>query len=353
VSELCRHFGVCGGCAYQDLPDDDYRKLKRSIVVDALAKHGLSDFEVAELVEVPPGTRRRASFKIAKVADSTRVGFHAAASHDIVDMHECRILTPSLFAFVADLRSLMHAMLADAEKAEAFVVEAANGIDVAIRWKRKMSPQTISEIARWARPLSLARVSVNGETNYVDEAPYVNLGPARVVLPVEGFLQPTEEGQKILQVFVIDAAKGAKSAADLFSGCGTFALSLARSARVHAVESDASALSALAAGARMASGLKPVTTERRDLFRQPLTPPELERHDVVVLDPPRVGAIAQVREMAKSKLRRIAYVSCNAETFARDAKLLVEAGFRPGSVIPVDQFLWSSHIELAATFTRA
>ncbi len=171
-------------------------------------------------------------------------------------------------------------------------------------------------------------------------------------VPSEGFLQPTREGEAVLQEHVVKALSGAKNIADLFAGVGTFALAIAPWSKVHAVESSAGALAALGDAARRTAGLKPVTTERRDLFKRPLSAAELNRFDAVVLDPPRAGALAQIDQLAQSKVGRIAYVSCDAASFARDARVLVDAGFLIGPVVPVDQFLWSEHIELVASFAR-
>lgn len=352
ASTLCRHFGTCGGCAYQDLPDDAYRALKRSSVVDALAHHGFGDATVEEVAEVKPGTRRRAAFKAAKSSGAVRLGFHAAASHDIVDMQECGVITPSLFALVAGLRAMMTDLLDDGQKAELFVTETQNGADVAIRWSRAITTAITSAAARWAQRLKLARLSANGEPLIELAPPVVTFGTAEVTLPFDAFLQPTQEGEAVLQAKVLAGTKGAKSVVDLFAGAGTFALTLAQSARVHAVEAERPPLDALAASARATSGLKPVTIEKRDLFKVPLGPIELNKFDAVVLDPPRVGANAQAKELAKSKIRRIVYVSCNPQSFARDARTLVDGGYRMGTITPVDQFLWSSHIELVAAFTR-
>jgi 23S rRNA (uracil1939-C5)-methyltransferase len=351
-ASLCRHFGTCGGCTYQDMPDEAYRAFKRGAVVYALASHGLGEASIAEIVEVPPHSRRRAAFKCAKADGKTLFGFHAAQSHAIVDMRECRILTPTLFGLVAGLRDMMAALLAEGEKAELAVSESAGGADVAIRWSRKLNSRIVSDIARFATELKLARVTANGETMVELATPSATFGRAQVALPVDAFLQPTRLGEAVLQEKVLAGVSGAKSVADLFAGCGTFALVLAEKMRVHAVETDGAALDALEAAARAAQGLKPVTVERRDLFKLPLAGAELARFDAVVLDPPRVGANAQAKELAKSKIRRIVYVSCNPASFARDASILVREGFRMGTVTPVDQFLWSSHIELVASFTR-
>ena len=352
MTALCRHFGTCGGCAYQDLPDDAYRALKKANITDALLKHGFADAVVEDVVEVKPGTRRRAAFKAAKIDGAVRLGFHAAASHDIVDMQECRVLTPSLFALLAGLRGMMADLLDEGQKGELFVTETQNGADVAIQWSRPRNPATTAAIARWAQRLNLARVTANGEPIVELAPPVVAFGNAKVTLPYNAFLQPTAEGEAVLQEKVLAGVKKAKSVADLFAGAGTFALVLAQVARTHAVETDGAALDALAAAARATSGLKPLTVERRDLFKVPVGPTELARFDAVVLDPPRVGASAQAKELARSKIRRIVYISCNPQSFARDARTLVDGGYKLGTITPVDQFLWSSHIELVAAFTR-
>jgi 23S rRNA (uracil1939-C5)-methyltransferase len=349
---ICRHFGTCGGCTFQDMPDDAYRALKRSFVVDALAQHGLESVEVDSVVAVKPATRRRAVLKIAKRGGEVRAGFHAAQSHAIVDMHECLVLTPRLFALVGQLRELFAVLLNDGEDVEAHATDTDTGPDIALRWSRKLTPAISAELARWAQAHKIARVTLNGNIATEFAAPAVAFGKARVNLPPESFLQPTREGETVLRDKVVAAIKNAKAVADLFAGSGTFTFPLAQKARVHAVELDKPALAAIAAAARATQGLKPIATEARDLFKVPLSGDELTPYEAVVLDPPRAGAQAQARALAASKVRRIAYVSCNAETFARDARILVDGGYKPGAVTPVDQFLWSSHIELVAAFAR-
>jgi 23S rRNA (uracil1939-C5)-methyltransferase len=352
VSALCRHVGDCGGCTLQELPHAEYRAQKRAQVVRALARHAV-EAEVAEIAEVAPRTRRRAVFKIAKREGRCEVGFHALKSHAIVDMRECLVLTPSLFALAGALRAAMAGMLADGQHAEAHVTQADNGLDIAFRVNAKLTPALTASLAKAAPGLKAVRIIWNGALAFEAVAPVVTFGKAQVKLPPETFLQPTRDGEAALQAGVLDAVKGAKSVADLFCGCGTFSLPLAERARVHAVEREQAMLDALAAAARAAPGLKPVTVERRDLFKLPLTAPELNGFDAVVLDPPRAGAEAQARQLALSKVPSIAYVSCDAASFARDARILVGGGYRIGTIIPVDQFLWSSHIELVARFTRA
>lgn len=349
---VCRHFGTCGGCALQDLPQDEYRARKRDEIAEALNRNGITGAIIDDVISVSPRSRRRATFKLEKRNNKTEIGFHAAKSHDIVDMQECLVITPTLFSAVAGFREMFAAILRENEKAELHVTETDTGFDVAIRWKRLVTPKLIAEIAPWATKLKFARVTSGDEILIELAQPQISFGKARVDLPRETFLQPTREGEGALQSVVLEAIGKAKHVADLFAGCGTFSLPLAEHARVHAVELERPALNALEKAARNTPGLKPVTTESRDLFKRPLTAPELARFDAVVLDPPRAGAAAQAKELAKSKLARLAYVSCNAASFARDARILVDGGFRLGHITPVDQFLWSSHTELAAAFVR-
>ena len=352
MSALCRHFGVCGGCAHQDRTDADYRALKRGFVLDALARHGI-ETAVEDIVEVPPATRRRATLKALKSEGGVALGFHAAGTHDIADLYECLVLTPRLVALVPKLREMLEALLGAGEFAELRLADTDGGVDLSLRWHKTNDAATVTELARWAAKLKLARVARHGEALIELARPMVRLGKAEMFLPSEGFLQPTREGEAALQTFVLAALSGAKSIADLFAGCGTFALPLAEHAHVHAVEIDAAMLEARAAAARATSGLKPVTALKRNLFRRPLNESELSAFDAVCLDPPRAGALAQVRVLARSKVKRVAYVSCDAETFARDARVLIDGGYSLRRVLPVDQFLWSSHIELAGAFVKA
>jgi 23S rRNA (uracil1939-C5)-methyltransferase len=351
--KTCIHFGLCGGCSFQNLAPEDYRARKREAVVQALARAGLSDVKVEAPIEVPDASRRRAVFKIKKTGEGVEVGFHAAKSHAIVDMRECLVLSPALFKCAAILRHGLSAVLGNGEAAEAHVTLADNGLDIALRWERKLNPTLTAALAKEFSGKGIARLLVNNEIVLGEAAPFVTLAGVEVPLPPHVFLQATREGEAVLQSYVLALAKGAKNIADLFAGLGTFTLALARHARVHAVEQDKPALDALAAAARKSQGLKPITTEKRDLFKQPLTPPELKPFDLVVLDPPRFGAEAQMRQIAASKIAKLAYVSCDAGTFARDAAILAQAGFRPTPVVPIDQFRYSGHIELVAGFARS
>jgi 23S rRNA (uracil1939-C5)-methyltransferase len=347
----CRHFGHCGGCAYQDIPDAEYRALKRQSVVAALACHGV-DADVADIIEVPPGTRRRATMKAKRTLAGVVIGFHAARSHDIVDIAECLVLTPRLTSLLPGLRAMFAELLRPDEDAELRLTETESGIDLGLKWRKRDDTATLAALARWADKLNIARATANGEIVVSLGQPAVRLGKAVVSLPPEAFLQPTREGEAVLQDFVCEALARCKTVADLFCGCGTFSFPLAEHSRVHAVELEEPMLKALAAAAKATSGLKPIATEKRNLFKRPLSPAELNAFDGVCLDPPRAGALDQVKMLAQSKIARIAYVSCDADSFARDARLLCDAGFRLGGVVPVDQFLWSSHVELTGAFMR-
>ncbi|HTK80046.1 MAG TPA: hypothetical protein VL286_06355 [Rhizomicrobium sp.] len=336
----------------QDRDADDYRALKRDMIVRALAQHGLESASVEAVVSVPPRSRRRATLKILKQSGQIRIGFHAVHSHDIVDMRECLVLTPALFELVQHLRACFARLSGEGESAELYTVQADNGFDLAVSWNRKTTPALIAEIAAFAPRLGLVRVTAGEDLIYQSAVPEVCFGKARVKLVPRAFLQPTRDGEAVLQARVLEITAKARNVVDLFSGCGTFSLPLAERAKVHAVDADGALLDALAAAARVTSGLKPVTTEKRDLFKRPLTPQDLNRFDALVLDPPRSGALAQAKMLAKSDLRRIAYVSCDAASFARDAKVLTDGGFRLAWVVGVDQFLWSAHVELAAAFIR-
>jgi 23S rRNA (uracil1939-C5)-methyltransferase len=349
-NDLCPHFGTCGGCSLQDLPLDAYREKKRDAVVTALKRAGVTA-EVLEPLIVPPRSRRRAVFKIKSLPGGLHIGFHAAKSHTVIDMHHCDVLTPGLFAFVGGLRQTLEPLFGVGEAAELHVTETDTGFDCAFRWRAHLTPTLRAVLSSALSGLNIARLTMGREIVFETVQPRMRLGDVAVALPANPFLQPTAEGEAALQAHVLETMATAKSVTDLFAGCGTFALPLARKAKVHAVEQEAPALAALAQAAK-APALKPVTTEVRDLFKLPLTLVELHAYDAVVLDPPRAGAEAQAKALARSKVPVIAYVSCDAASFARDAALLVAGGYRVGPITPIDQFLWSSHIELAGSFMR-
>ena len=348
---ICRHFTRCGGCSYQDMPDEAYRALKRQSVAQALKRFDIQT-ELGEIIAVPPATRRRATMKTTVKEGVVSLGFHAARSHDIIDLEECHVLRPALTAILPGLRAMLAELLAPEGDGELRLTESQSGIELALRWNKLSDATTIAALARWAGKLGLIRVNARGQVVVTLGESKVRLGKALVTLPPEAFLQPTAEGEKVLQDFVTETLKGAKRVADLFCGCGTFTFPLAEKARVHAVELDVPMLEAVSAAAKTTPGLKPITTDKRNLFKRPLSAFELKDFDGVCLDPPRAGALEQAKVLAASKIGRIAYVSCDADSFARDARILLDGGYRLSHVVPVDQFLWSTHIELAGAFMR-
>ncbi|MDR6126523.1 23S rRNA (uracil1939-C5)-methyltransferase [Sphingomonas sp. SORGH_AS802] len=342
----CRHFPQCGGCQLQHLDDESYAGFVADRVASALDGQGLSAPLRAPLVS-PPDTRRRATLH----ADKGLLGFTAAQSHAIVDLRECHILTPELFALVAPLRSLLQ-RLGLKRRADVHLTLSDQGADILVTGFAPEGLKAAETLNDFCAKHGVARFAVDGgdgpETRWEPQPVTIALGGIPVGLPHASFLQATREGEAALVAAVGEATEGAKTVADLFAGLGTFALALP--AKVYAAEGARDALMALklAANARQ----RPVFAEHRDLYRRPLTVAELNRFDAVVIDPPRSGAREQAAALAECTVKRIAYVSCNPSSFARDAKLMVEAGWRIDWVQPVGQFRWSTHVELAACFSR-
>ena len=346
----CGHFTRCGGCALQHVAAEPYLAWKRELVIAALKQRGFADAPVEAIRAVDPGTRRRASFKARATANGVMLGFYEPGSRNLVDLEECPVLVPRLANLMAPLKTHLRALLKLGETGELFCTTTDAGVDVSLKLKRARSPGLLSELAEFASALKLARLSWNGEPVVMAREPTLCVGRFTVALPPDCFLQPTEEGERILQVLVREHIGSARRVADLFSGCGTFALTLADGHMVHAADSVAPQIGALQAAAK--EERVPVTAETRDLFRRPLSTAELASFDAVVLDPPRPGASAQVQALAQSKAPRVLYVSCNPASFARDARVLADGGFNLTRVVPLDQFLWSPHVELFAVFNK-
>jgi 23S rRNA (uracil1939-C5)-methyltransferase len=350
TAAACLHFGTCGGCALQHVARDAYLKWKRDLVVTALKQRGFADVPVDEIRAVAAGTRRRANFKAQRRGEYVALGFYEADSRVLVDLRECPILVPELAHLMPRLRHHLSKVLRPNETAELLATVTDTGIDLALSLKRKREADLLTALSGIASALGLARLSWNGEDVAIAETPSLRVARFTVALPPGAFLQPTKDGEQMLQQLVTDAAASARNVADLFSGCGTLALALAEHHTVHAVDNVAAQVVALLASAR--SGNARVTGETRDLFRRPLLAAELARFDVVVVDPPRPGAAAQAKALAESRVPKVLYVSCNAASFARDARTLADGGYRLTRVAPIDQFLWSPHVELFARFSR-
>jgi 23S rRNA (uracil1939-C5)-methyltransferase len=343
----CRHFPECGGCQLQHADDEAYGGYLTSRVETALAQHGLATTAVRPPHLSPPGSRRRASLRAIRVGQGALVGFNAEKSHRIVDMRECHILRPELFVRVEPLRRLFQEMLPQRRAAEAQMTVIDQGVDLLLKGISADGLESIERLTSFAIEQQLARLSIDQgvgpETIYESAPPTATLSGFPVGFPVAAFLQATADGEMALVAAVREAIGGADRVADLFAGLGTFAL--AACAR-YAAEGSRDAAAALKQAAPA------MTVEHRDLYRRPLDAEELKRFDAVILDPPRAGAAEQIRALAASTLQRIAYVGCNPATFARDAKTLIDGGYALEWVKPIGQFRWSTHVELAAAFSR-
>jgi 23S rRNA (uracil1939-C5)-methyltransferase len=354
----CRHFGpdgvngTCGGCTLQHMADQPYRTFKRQLVIDALKSKGIST-EVGELVPAHPGERRRVVFAARKTEKDMLIGFNQAESHHIVAIEECPISSAAILARLPAIKAIGAALATSAEAFRISVLESLSGLDLAVDGIKKMpDPQRRKAIETVLGLRGIARVSLNGEILVEPSKPVVDFGGVQVSPPAGSFTQATKPAEETMAELVLAHVGKAKRIADLFAGAGTFSLRLARIGRVHAVEGEEKALAALDQAARKTQGLKPVSVEKRDLFRRPLMTSELKVYDAVVFDPPRAGAEFQCRELARSTVKKIAAVSCNPLTLARDLTILIEGGYRITGVTPIDQFLWTSHVEVVATLEK-
>ncbi|MGA3308514.1 MAG: RNA methyltransferase [Xanthobacteraceae bacterium] len=348
IAPICPHFGVCGGCAVQHWAAARYRAWKRDLVVEALRQAGL-DAPVAAVIDAHGDGRRRAVFHARRGAHEVlEVGFSAARAHHVVAIDRCPILAQKLDGAIDAAWTIAETLDLPGKPLDIHVTATDAGLDIDVRGSGPLTASLMTALARVAAKHDLARLTRHGELIALQRAPTVRMGKAIVQLPPAAFLQATAEGEAVLARLVLDSCAGAGSVADLFAGVGPFALRLAERARVVAVDDDDDALAALKRAAASTAGLKPIETEVRDLFRRPLTAPELKRFDAVVFDPPRQGAQAQAHELAASGVPLIVAVSCNPGTFARDASELVRGGYRLTEVTPVDQFRYAAHVEIVA-----
>ncbi|QJF49753.1 class I SAM-dependent RNA methyltransferase [Roseobacter ponti] len=350
VAAPCAHFRSCGGCQLQHADDDFVASWKTDVVRNALKAHG-TEAVLRPILTSPAGSRRRAGFAARRTKKGAMAGFHGRASDTIIEIPGCLLLAPDVLAGreVAEALALVGASRKTA--LSVMVTGAENGLDVAVSHGKPLDGPLRQQLAAICESKKLARLTWEDEVVAMREPPVHSIGAAQVSPPPGAFLQATLHGQQVLTDAVLEVTRGARRVIDLFAGCGTFSLPLAQHAEVHAVEGEAAMLASLDGGWRHAKGLKAITTETRDLFRRPLMPDELRRTGAVVLDPPRAGAEAQIAELIKSDVAKVAYVSCNPVTFARDAAVLVAAGWSADWVQVVDQFRWSSHVELAGSFT--
>ncbi|WP_299728324.1 class I SAM-dependent RNA methyltransferase [uncultured Tateyamaria sp.] len=349
VSAPCPHFRSCGGCQLQHASDDLVASWKRELVVTALSVHGL-ETDVRPTLTSPDRSRRRATFAARRTKKGAMVGFHARKSDAIIPVPNCILVTPTL----SSIGPLAEALaMAGASRKGALAVTATDsreGLDISVTGGKPLDGPLRIVLAALCETHRLARLTWEDELIGMRVPPAQSIGAARVVPPPGAFLQATEHGQDTLTRLVQEIVGKAKSVVDLFAGCGTFALPLAQRAEVLAVEGAPEMVAALDAGWRQAQGLKRIESVARDLFRRPLLPDELAPYEAAVIDPPRAGAAAQIAELAAAQTPIIAHVSCNPQTFARDAATLISAGYVLEWVQPVDQFRWAAHVELVGAF---
>ena len=354
VEAPCQHFQTCGGCNLQHLDAESYTQFLTDRVAYALEGQGLT----AEILHPPqvsrPQSRIRASLRAARLGDQFKLGFSSAGSHRIVDLKQCEIMAPQLFALLAPLRQFLKSAARRKHDMNIEMTLVDQGIDLLISNYEPEGLEQREALSEFAKAHGLARLSVDGgygpETQWEPEPVTVTLGGTAVAFPHSGFLQPTREGQQVLIAAMRQAVGDARIVADLFAGLGTFTLALAADQKVYAAEGARDAIGALKLAANHST--RQIFCEHRDLFRRPLSVEELNRFDAVILDPPRAGAREQILQLAQSDVAKICYISCNPASFARDAKQLCDAGYKLRQVWPVGQFLWSTHVEIVSSFSR-
>ncbi|MBL3703497.1 class I SAM-dependent RNA methyltransferase [Sulfitobacter sp. BDSS02] len=349
VQPPCRHYKSCGGCQLQHASEEFTARWKLEFARSALTAQGL-ETEFRPVLTSPPSTRRRATLAARRTKKGALAGFHGKASGTITEIPDCHLLDPALIAALPMVEALTSQFGSRKGELAVTLTVSLSGLDVSVSSGRELDGPLRMELAQFAGTSGIARLAWDHEMIAMREPPVQKFGPASVVPPPGAFLQATPEGEAALLTAVLEIVGSADKAVDLFAGCGTFALPLSKTAEVHAVEGDSEMTDALVKGWRAVGGLKKLTSEARDLFRRPLQADEFKRVDAVVIDPPRAGAEAQIRELAQSGVPVIAHVSCNPVTFARDARALVDAGYDLEWVQVVDQFRWSVHTELVGSF---
>jgi 23S rRNA (uracil1939-C5)-methyltransferase len=352
IAPFCQHFGTCGGCAIQHWDVERYRAWKRQLVVETLAQAKIA-CGVHPLIDAHGLGRRRITLHARMgTHDVLKVGFSAANSHDIVPIDRCPILDPGLGGALDAAWAIAEPLKPTGKPLDIQFTATDSGLDVDVRGSGPLPSAMIATLSRVAEQHGLARLTRHGELVLMRTPPTIGIGTAQVTLPPGAFLQATVAGEQALAALVSEHCQRSKHIAELFCGVGPFALRLAAKSRIAAFDSDAGAVTALQKAATSTSGLKPIKAETRDLFRRPLMPQELRDYDTIVFDPPRQGAQAQAIQLAASKIPVVVAVSCNVATFARDARLLIDGGYKIEGVTPVDQFRHTPHVELVARLVR-
>lgn len=361
IDALCPHYTKCGGCSLQHIERDYYREWKEGLIRTALENQGLKDIDIAPMIISPLGSRRRTTFQAIGRGDGQIVfGYAEKGSHNLIDIFDCPILMQEIKALIAPTKKLISGLLKKKEKMSVSITMGDNGTDLILKGKGDIDLNLRMDLAEFAEKNDLARISwfdtspKNNRYELLAERrkPFVTFEGNKVFFPEGSFLQATKQGQDALIRAMLDGITGAHKVVDLFSGCGTFSIAAAKLANVHAVENNEEMLTALKVSANQMSDIKQVSTELRDLFLRPLLPHELNNYDVAIIDPPRAGAKHQMAEILQSDLKKLVMISCNPITFSRDVESLTQAGFKMGSVTPVDQFLFSPHLEIISVFEK-
>jgi 23S rRNA (uracil1939-C5)-methyltransferase len=353
IAPVCKHFGTCGGCSLQHWAEAPYNAWKQGLVTSALARAGI-DAPMEPLKTYPAASRRRATFTAQRDGRTVALGYNAARTHDVTALEECPILLPRIEQALPHLRAGLAAALPSKGEAKVSVTAAANGLDCVIEGpalSAKANPHVIAAL----QMAGIIRASWNRDLLLLAEAPYVLSGDVKVTLPPNPFLQAVEACERDMAAWAAAAISQIKLSGpvcDLFAGLGAFTFPAAVHAPVTAFEENKDAVAALTAATKRAPGHKATGTMRRDLYRNPLAPFELNKFAAAIIDPPREGAEAQARALASSQIATVAMLSCNPASFARDAAILAEGGFTLGKLAAFDQFRYSAHVEIAALFLR-
>lgn len=348
----CQHFSECGGCVAQHMSPSLYAIWKVQGLKTAFAHRGI-DIDIPPLLTVGEGTRRRVTFSFQRRKQQVMLGYHRSASHDVVDVSECPILRPEIFNALPALRAVADCIAVAEKSGRMHVTVVDGGIDVSLEQPgAKMTQEEVSELARVAHRLSAVRLLYNGQPVFEGTPAILTVNDAQVALGDGSFLQASAEAEALIAKLLTHALRRAKMIADLFSGIGTFTFPLAKKSRVDAFESASQSVSALKTAVKSNQGYKPIAVHRRDLFRDPLSARELRVFDAVVINPPRAGAQQQCQRLAASSVKTIAMVACNPSTMARDARALIDGGYQLAKIQPIDQFVYSAHLEIVAIFQK-
>lgn len=351
VQPSCKHFESCGGCALQHWALPAQLVWKRQLVIDALAARGIA-VNVGEITAAGTGERRRAVFSVREEKGRKHVGFNASQSHTVIPIEECIVVAPAIVAAMPIIRDLANLMPIKKDGGHIAVTLTTSGLDVSMTGLEKVSTDLRTQMSGFAISRDLARLSIEEDIIVESRRPIIHFGQVAVSPPPGGFLQACASIESAMAAEITKHFAKCKRVADLFSGSGAFAFQIAKAAPVHAIEGDTAAVASIDRGRRGLQGFKAITVEQRDLFRRPLILNDLKAYDGVIFDPPRAGAEDQAKMLARSKVKKIAAVSCNPATLARDLRILIDGGYALKSVTPYDQFLYSPHVEAVALLER-